>query len=98
WYGDHLEGMYALLFAHAIKADGPEVKVLEGCSMHIASAIAHGRLHTTLERERARMSTILDHIPDGILIVEATTGNISYANPSAAQSLGIALDNIVNSP
>lgn len=98
WYGDHLEGMYVLLFAHAIKADGPEVKLLEGCSMHIASAIAHGRLHTTLERERARMSTILDHIPDGILIVEATTGNISYANPSAAQSLGIALDNIVNSP
>lgn len=76
---------------------------------HIVQLIFHGsdvtapllarqqaeHVHTLLMNERARFHAILDQLPEGILLVEATDGNISYANASAATILGIPLQDLV---
>jgi two-component system phosphate regulon sensor histidine kinase PhoR len=56
------------------------------------------RLHTAIEREHSRLRSILDQLPEGILITEISNGSISYANPAAAQLLGIPLENLVDLP
>ncbi len=61
----------------------------------ITAAIAHARLHTAVEDESARLRAILDQLPEGILLVEATDGNISYANASAATILGTPVKDLV---
>ncbi|HEY6539517.1 MAG TPA: ATP-binding protein [Ktedonobacteraceae bacterium] len=48
-----------------------------------------------IENERARLSAILDQLPEGILLVEASDGTISYANASAATILGIPIEELV---
>jgi PAS domain-containing protein len=58
---------------------------------------AHGTSEMARKRvedERARFRTILDQLPEGILLVEATEGNISYANASAATILGIPVQDL----
>ncbi len=76
---------------------------------HIVQLIFHGsdvtahllarrqaeHVHTSLMNERARFHAILDQLPEGILLVEATDGNISYANASAATILGIPLPDLL---
>ncbi|MBA2285141.1 MAG: PAS domain-containing protein [Ktedonobacteraceae bacterium] len=76
---------------------------------HIVQLIFHGsdvtahllarqqakQAQTSLTNERARFRAILDQLPEGILLVEATDGSISYANTSAATILGIALQELV---
>ncbi len=59
------------------------------------AALVHARLHAPVEDERARLRAILDQLPEGILLVEATDGNISYANASAATILGIPVQDLV---
>ena len=48
-----------------------------------------------IENERARLSAILDQLPEGILLIEASDGTISYANASAATILGIPVEELV---
>jgi len=59
------------------------------------AALVHARLHAAVEDERARLRAILDQLPEGILLVEATDGNISYANASAATILGIPVPGLI---
>ena len=60
------------------------------------AALVHARLHAPVEDERARLRAILDQLPEGILLVEATDGNISYANASAATILGIPVQDLIS--
>src|SRR5579863_2913267 len=58
----------------------------------------------SLEAERqklevhARLRTILDKLPEGILLVEASDGFISYANAAAAHILGVPIMGLVGVP
>ncbi|HLI87940.1 MAG TPA: ATP-binding protein [Ktedonobacteraceae bacterium] len=98
WFWDRFEGTLCASFDYTIRADGPEVSALVGAGTHIASALAHARLHATIESERKRLKDILDRLPDGILIAEAASGTISYANPAAASLLGIPLTDLIAGP
>lgn len=98
WFGDQLEGTLVASFRPVVSRDGPEVRALVGMGTHVAAALAHARLHNTIETERTRLRAILDQLPEGILIAETSGGAISYANPAAAQILGISTEEIAAIP
>lgn len=98
WFRDHFEGALAAIFSEPMLPDSPQVRTLVGCSFHIAVAFAHARLHTEVEHERSRLYSILQQLPEGVLIVEASSGAISYANDTAASILGIPIDILVGLP
>jgi PAS domain S-box-containing protein len=50
------------------------------------------------QAERVRLSTVLDQLPEGVLIADAIAGSITYANPAVAHLLGIELDRLIGSP
>src|SRR5258706_583934 len=79
WFKDYFEGTLVATFQNVIHADSPELKTLIGCGTHIAAALAHARLHATIENERARLHAVLDQLPEGIVIVDSSNGCISYA-------------------
>ncbi len=54
--------------------------------------------HHAVEIERKRLYTILDQLPEGVLLVEAMTSKVSYVNPAAASLLGFALPQLVGVP
>ncbi len=43
-----------------------------------------------LDQERARLVTVLDHIPAGVVLLEAATGSAAFANPTAARLFRLA--------
>lgn len=90
WYRDHFEGTLLTIFNNKISFHGLEVEALVGCSTHIASALAHARLHAIAEHEHARLLSVLDQLPEGVIIVEAPDRRISYANTASAQILNAA--------
>ena len=98
WFGDHFEGTLTATFKEPIHPDSPEVRTLIGCSMYIATALAHARLHAVIENERARLHAVIDQLPEGIVITEAFGGQISYANAAAANILGIPLTHLIGAP
>ncbi len=98
WFGDQFEGLLTIIFQESISAQDPEVRALERCGTHIASALAHARLHMAVENERTRLRVVLDQLPEGILITEAANGLISYANTSAEHLLGIPLTDLIGTP
>lgn len=95
WYADRLEGTLSAVFSVPLAATGPEVQTLLGCGTHLAAALAHARLHAEVEHDRARLRTILDQLPEGVLLTQAVTGVITYANRQAAQILGRSLTELV---
>jgi len=90
WYRDHFEGTLTATFKCTISSQGPEVQTLLGCGTHIASALAHARLHTAAENEHARLLAVLDQLPEGVMIVDAVDRHISYANEASFRILGIS--------
>ena len=98
WFKDYFEGTLIASFSDPISADGPEVQTLQGCSTHIAAALAHARLHTSVENERTRLGTVLDQLPEGVVIIEASDGHVSYANATASSILGIHLKKLIGAP
>ncbi len=98
WFGDQFEGVLTALFADGLRGNDPEVHALEACGVHLAAALAHARLHAEVENERTRLRIVLDQLPEGILLIEATDGIVSYANTSAEHLLGIPLSELVGVP
>jgi len=98
WFKDNFEGTLAAIFGYIIRSDGPEVQALLGSGTHIAAALAHSRLHAALENQHARLRAILDQLPEGVLLVEASSGCISYANLAASQILGVPLTSLIDFP
>jgi signal transduction histidine kinase len=88
WFNDQFEGTLTAFFAYTIEANGPEVLALKASSTHIASALSQARLHAAVENERAYLRTLLEQLPEGVMIINAITGSIIYANPAAAEILG----------
>jgi len=98
WFGDQFEGTVTAVFADVLHAADPEVRALEECGVHLAATLAHARLHAAVENERARLRVVLDQLPEGILLIEATDGVVSYANTSAEHLLGVPLSELVGVP
>jgi PAS domain S-box-containing protein len=62
---------------------------------------AHNELqaaNVVVENECAYLHTLLEQLPEGIMIIDATDGCISYANPAAAQLLGMPLTAMLGVP
>lgn len=97
-FGDHFEGVLAATFSHPITNNGPEVQTLIECSVHIAAALTHARMHNAIEHERARLRAILDQLPEGILITESVNGTISYINHAATHIFGTSVQQLIGSP
>lgn len=98
WFGDHFEGVLGATFNHSIATNGPEVQTLLGCSVHVAAALTHARMHSTIEHERTRLRAILDQLPEGILITESANGTISYINEAAAHIFGTSVQQLTDFP
>ena len=98
WFGDHFEGTLCATFTRSIRPDGPEVSALVGSGTHLAAALAHARLHGNMQREQMRLLSILDQLPEGILIADISNSTISYANTAAASILGLSLEELIAIP
>lgn len=98
WFGDRFEGTLCANFTRPICPDGPEVKALVGSGTHLAAALAHARLHSSTAREQTRLLSILDQLPEGILIADISNSTITYANLAAANILGLSLDELLSTP
>lgn len=58
---------------------------------------AHEAILAQTEEEH-RLHTVLDQLPEGIVLVEARTGKVRYANPAAADLLGFTLPHLIGTP
>jgi len=74
------------------------VPTLSACAPHLTEALAETWMHAALADERQRLRTVLDQLPEGVILVEAQSGKVSYANPAAAGLLGYALPHLVGAP
>lgn len=54
--------------------------------------------HQAVETERERLHTILNQLPEGVLLVDARTSEVSYVNSAAARYLGFALPQLIGTP
>lgn len=98
WCKDAFEGTLSAAFPIPLTAESLEVQTFTGCGKHIASALAHARLLRTIEQKHARLHTILDQLPEGILIVNAADTKISYVNEAAINILGLSATSFINAP
>ncbi len=98
WFGDHFEGALTAVLKERISVNDPLVQALTRSSVYIAAALTQARLHTVVKAEQERLRAVLDQLPEGILIVEATNDTITYANAAAEQILGLPIHSLLDSP
>jgi PAS domain S-box-containing protein len=98
WFQDQWEGMLVAALSDSLQLADTPIQTLIGCGTPLAEVLTHSRFSAALAQAQRRVSTILDHLPEGILLVEATTSTVSYANAVAAQLLGHALPDLIGRP
>src|SRR6266568_4939798 len=96
--GAQCEGVLVAGFATEEELDALVVPTLSACTPHLTEALAETWMHAALADERQRLRTVLDQLPEGVILVEAQSGKVSYANPAAAGLLGYALPHLVGAP
>ena len=96
--GAQCEGVLVAGFATEEELDALVVPTLSACAPHLTEALAETWMHAALADERQRLRTVLDQLPEGVILVEAQSGKVSYANPAAAGLLGYALPHLVGAP
>jgi PAS domain S-box-containing protein len=62
--------------------------VADNLRLHQAERVARAEL----EAERARLATVLENLPAGVVFVEAPSGRVTFANRAAARLLGLPED------
>ena len=75
------------------KKDGPEFTqededALVMFALHAAAAIANVRSHRKEQRSTARLATLLDSSPMGVLMFDAKTGHLTYLNEETRRIVG----------
>ncbi|HLG63707.1 MAG TPA: ATP-binding protein [Ktedonosporobacter sp.] len=65
---------------------------------HITPSLACSLWSMSMNEERQRWAAILDQLPEGVLLVEATTSIIHYANAMAIQLLGLPASQLLGVP
>lgn len=98
WKEQQCEGILVVAFAGEDKVNDLLMKTLSTCAPRLAEALIYARLHTAVADEKQRLYAILDQLPEGILLVEARTSKVTYANPAAAHLLGVALPQFLGVP
>lgn len=96
WFKDAFEGTLSAAFHTPIHTDSLEVQIFIGASKHIVAALAHARLLREVEHKRKRLHTILDQLPEGVLIVNALDATISYVNEAAITILRQPATHFIN--
>ncbi len=97
WCGNAFEGCLLATFPTFFAPTPATIQLLSSCALYLATALSRSRLQRTVEQERQSQHTILDHIPEGVLIVESASGSVRYANGAAAQILGVPLHDLSGS-
>src|SRR5258707_5988304 len=98
WCGETFEGLLIVGLASPLLLEGFEPLVFLNCGLHLASALSHARLQKRILDGRHYIQETLDQMPEGVIIAEAASGHIRYANSMAAQLLGTTLADLVNAP
>jgi PAS domain S-box-containing protein len=80
-----------------IMEDGQVRYVLVTVTDVTAQTLAQQQKHQSVETERMRLHTILDQLPEGVLLVEAAAGTVSYANMAASHLLHVPLSRLIGS-
>ena len=92
------EGVLVAAFASKQGAYELLARTLSECAPYLAEALVSTRLHATILDERKRLYTILDQLPEGVMLVEARTSKVSYVNAAAAYMLGLDVSQLVGIP
>ncbi|MBO0784175.1 MAG: PAS domain-containing protein, partial [Ktedonobacteraceae bacterium] len=98
WYRGQCEGILMATVERNDPRNEETFTMLQASGPVLAEAFAYTRLHATIAQEQQRLSAVLDQLPGGVVLVEATTGLIRYANPAAAHLLGIAHARLIGAP
>ncbi|WP_165423196.1 ATP-binding protein [Ktedonosporobacter rubrisoli] len=98
WFGDQLEGVLTAAFSQVIQPTGPEMRTFLSIGTHIAAALAQARLHVDIQNRQMRLHSVLDQLPEGIIIAEIVSGSIDYANPAAGRLLRLPLPQLIGTP
>lgn len=98
WCGETFGGVLIAQFTMPISMTEQVLSILSSCGRHLATTLSNAHLHRTMFQERLQQQEVLDQMPEGIIITEATSGIIQYANPVAAQILNIPLAEFVGAP
>lgn len=64
------------------------VAVLEAAAAHAASALDRARLFQELRREEQRLRSLIEAIPQPVLVVDTTTRTVAWTNQEARSLLG----------
>jgi PAS domain S-box-containing protein len=96
--GARCEGVLVAGFATEEELDALVVPTLAESAPHLAEALVEAWLQAALADERQRLRTVLDQLPEGVILVEAQSGKVSYANRAAAGLLGYTLPHLVGAP
>jgi signal transduction histidine kinase len=94
WFAHRCEGILTTAFGDVVPHDDSRLSLLPALGTYIAAALSQARLTMTVEFEQTRFYSILDQLPEGVLLAESVTGSISYANPAAARFLQVPLSQL----
>src|SRR5262249_14314363 len=97
-WGEHCEGILVVGLGTEEEASKLLVSTLSQSAPHLAEALSDARLREALSEEQHRLHSVLDQLPEGIVLVEAATGKVRYANPVAADLLGYPLPHLIGTP
>ena len=92
------EGLLLARFSSAFSPSECDLLLFTSCGLQIATALANTRLLLSLETDRHYFQHILDQLPEGVMLAEATSGIIRYTNNMASQILGIERENLTDLP
>jgi PAS domain S-box-containing protein len=95
---ERYEGM--LLVAFARRAEVPDLllSTLVECAPHLVETLVGARHYASVVDEERRLYTTLDQLPEGVVVVESLTSTVKYANPAAANLLGVVLPQLLGRP
>jgi PAS domain S-box-containing protein len=97
-WGEHCEGILVVGLGTEEEASKLLISTLSQSAPHLAEALSDARLREALSEERHRLHGVLDQLPEGIVLIEARTGKVRYANPVAADLLGYPLPHLIGTP
>ncbi len=98
WCGSTFEGVLIVGLATPLRLEGNDLLLFLSCGLHLSTAISHARLQRKLLYGHQYVQGMLDQVPEGVIIADAVSGQIRYVNPQAAQILGMALTDLIDSP
>jgi PAS domain S-box-containing protein len=95
WFHDQCEGILIATFPRGLSKAGAEMHAFQESCRHIVSALALARQHSETDVQRGHLLSVLDQLPEGILLIDVATGMVSYSNIAAATLLGLPLPKLI---